>query len=103
MISFMNKWLCKNRVAGECKSIPGDPSLCLRFKCPHLREAENGPDDVPKFQCLQHLEGDRCYPKWDNIRDFLQKKDEPLKPNTPPKRNRPILSLWKAVLALFSL
>ena len=103
MISFMNRWLCKNRITSRCESIPGDPSVCLRFRCPHLQDAENGPDNVSRFQCLQHLEGDRCYPKWDNIRDFLGKEDKVLKPNSPLKRNRPKFSLWKAVLSLFSL
>ncbi len=106
MFSFMNRWLCKNRLTDRCKSCPADPSMCLRFRCPNLREVEAGLEQtgkVSEFQCLQDLEGDRCYPKWDNIRDFLQKKDETLKPNTAPKRNRPKVSLWKAVLSLFSL
>ncbi len=106
MFSFLNRWQCRNRVGDRCKSIPIDPSMCLRFRCPNLREIEDAPGQigkVSKFQCRQDLEGDRRYPKWDNIRDFLGKEGDALKPGTAPKQNRPKSSLWKAVLSLFSL
>jgi hypothetical protein len=106
MFSFLKRWQCKNRVGEGCKSCPEDTAMCLRLQCPNLQEIEDVSDETGKasqFQCLQGPEGDRRYPKWDNVRDFLAKEEETPKPKASPNLNPLKTSLWKAVLSLFSL
>src|SRR5271157_144490 len=101
----MKRWQCKNRIADTCNSIPSDPSVCLRFRCPNLRHIEQGLDqtvNVPQCRCLQVPEGDRCYPKWDNIRSFLAREDEAVKPNAGPNFYQRIFRWGKALLSLSS-
>jgi hypothetical protein len=80
--------------------------MCARLQCPNLQQIQQMPGQTgtgTEFQCLQDPEGDRCYPKWDNIRDFLEKEEDTLKPKVSLNLNPHKSSWWKAVLALFSL